>query len=587
MSKNDRDHAMDSFLKERLDTEVPPEVDARLRQHLAAFRERMESRESTRERRRRILFVPRWRVAVRYAIPAAVLLLAALMFWPRPGAKKGPLAFADVLEQLREFRPYACTQTWLYDGREPYSSRLMRDSLTRARVEHDDGRITVGDKSQEPIKTLVLMPEKKRAIERTYLGVGPAKDHDILRTVGGMRNGTAENLGMKRVEGRLAQGFHRPHEVNDYTIWVDPETGLPIRVELRQDRVGRTSITSDFEWDIELDESLFSTTAPEGYTVQEVVVKDGVIATEEHVVEGLRAIASLQDGNFPSATDFRELQHGFKRYVERIGLSASEEEIESLRTSVRRALEYIKFLKRVYKVRELRYVGDGVELGDAESPVIWWLFRASDTYRVVYGDLSVRDVPPEDLPDFSGDQYSDLLVQAPSDFLPYVCTYTVKDEGIPEETYRLMRWSLSRRREVMPDGTITVVDLSQSPIKTLELIPGEKRAVETSLIGRGPAQDPDMLQMARDAQGGPRENLGLRVVEGREAQGYRKVGPGDDITFWIDEETELPLRIEIVHAGTGRQIIMSEFEWDIELDESLFSTTAPEGYAVERIEEEE
>jgi len=586
MTRNDRDHAMDSFLKERLDTEVPPEVDAKLRRHLAAFRERMESRESSREPWWRSLFVPRWRVAVRYAIPAAVLLVAALMFWPRPGVKKGPLAFADVLEQLREFRPYACTFTYHYDGREPFSWRVMRDSLTRRREERDDGNILVFDMSQEPNKILALIPEKKTAIETTLIGQRPGKEPDILQTLRDMRNGTAENLGMQKVEGRLAQGFHKPHKFNDFTIWVDPDTGLPVYVEVRQDPVERTLIMSDFEWDIELDESLFSTTAPEGYTVHEKVVRADVHPMEEHLVEGLRTVAILQDGVFPSATDFRELQQGLDRYVERIGSSASEEEIESLRTSVRLAMKYIEqLLKRFYEVRELRYVGDGVELGDAESPVIWWLFRGLDTYRVVYGDLSVRDVPLEDVPDLSGDQHSDLL-RADGDFLPYVCTYTVKDEGTPERTKRLMRWSLSRRREVMPDGTVTVVDLSHSPVRMLELIPDERRAVERTLIDRGPEQDPDMLEMARDAQHSSGENLGLRVVEGREAQGYGMFGPGDDITFWIDEETELPLRIEIVHAGTGRQIIMSEFEWDVELKESLFSTTAPEGYAVERIEQE-
>jgi outer membrane lipoprotein-sorting protein len=584
MNKNERDHAMDSFLKERLDTEVPPEVDARLRQHLAAFRERMESRESSREPWRRILFVPRWPVAVRYAIPAAVLLVAALMFWPRPGVQNGPVAFSDVLEQIREFRPYACTFTYQYDGREPYSWRVMLDSLTRRREERDDGNILVFDKSQEPNKTLALIPEKKTAIETTLIGPEPGKEPDILQTLRDMRNGTAENLGMQKVEGRLAQGFHKPHKFNDFTIWVDPETGLPVYVEVRQDPVARTLIMSDFEWDIDLDESLFSTTAPEGYTVHEKVVRAGVHPMEEHLVEGLRTVAILQDGVFPSATDFRELQQGLDRYVERIGSSASEEEIESLRTSVRLAMKYIEqLLKRFYEVRELRYVGDGVELGDAESPVIWWLFRGLDTYRVVYGDLSVRDVPLEDVPDLSGDQSSDLL-QLNGGFFPYACTYTVKEKGKPDHTYRLMRWSLSRRREVHPKGTVTVVDLSQRPMIILELFPEKKRAIEITLVGGGPAKDPDMLKMANEAQYESGEDLGVQLVEGRKARGFRTLSPGNDIVFWIDEETELPLRIDNTHTGTGRKIIMSEFEWDVQFDESLFSTTAPEGYAVKRLE---
>jgi outer membrane lipoprotein-sorting protein len=451
---------MDSFLKERLETEVPPEVDARLRQHLAAFRERMESRESTWERWRRILLVPRWRVAVRYAIPAAVLLLAGLMFWPRPGAKNGPLAFADVLEQLREFRPYACTQTWEYDGKPPYNLRVMRDRLTRRREERDDGSIRVFDMSQEDMRLLTLFPQAKYASEITYMGRGPTNDPDLLRMLAEMRDGETDDLGVREIDGRMAQGFHGLRGRSDFTVWADPETGLPVRVKIRQDDLARTLVMSDFEWDAEMDESLFSTTAPEGYTVHRTT-KD----------------------------------------------------------------------------------------------------RVGTTTNVAY------------------DRASEHIRR-------YACTYTVENENGETHTYRLMRWDLSRRREVMPDGTVVVVDMSDKPIRVLELFPAEKRARLTVKPDRGPLEDPDILNMADVARVGGAEFLGDDIVEGRDARVYLQMLIGNEITYWIDLETELPLRVEIVHAGTGRQIIMSEFEWDIELDESLFSTTAPEGYAVERIEQE-
>ena len=48
-----------------------------------------------------------------------------------------------------------------------------------------------------------------------------------------------------------------------------------------------------------------------------------------------------------------------------------------------------------------RYLGKGVKLGDKDRIVCWYKLKdAKDpsTYRVVYGDLSVKDVAPEDLP---------------------------------------------------------------------------------------------------------------------------------------------------------------------------------------------
>jgi hypothetical protein len=48
------------------------------------------------------------------------------------------------------------------------------------------------------------------------------------------------------------------------------------------------------------------------------------------------------------------------------------------------------------------YAGDNVALGDAKTAIAWWRPRGSATYRVVYGDLEVLDVPAEELPALDG-----------------------------------------------------------------------------------------------------------------------------------------------------------------------------------------
>ena len=48
-----------------------------------------------------------------------------------------------------------------------------------------------------------------------------------------------------------------------------------------------------------------------------------------------------------------------------------------------------------------RYLGKGVKLGDKEAIVCWYKLKDAkdpNTYRVVYGDLSVKDVAAKDLP---------------------------------------------------------------------------------------------------------------------------------------------------------------------------------------------
>jgi hypothetical protein len=48
--------------------------------------------------------------------------------------------------------------------------------------------------------------------------------------------------------------------------------------------------------------------------------------------------------------------------------------------------------------RDWSYTGAGVKFGDADTAIFWYQPQGSDTYRVIYGDLSVKDIAPEDLP---------------------------------------------------------------------------------------------------------------------------------------------------------------------------------------------
>ena len=43
-------------------------------------------------------------------------------------------------------------------------------------------------------------------------------------------------------------------------------------------------------------------------------------------------------------------------------------------------------------------MGKGVNLGDQNRIVCWYKLKDSDTYRAVYGDLSVKDIGADELP---------------------------------------------------------------------------------------------------------------------------------------------------------------------------------------------
>jgi hypothetical protein len=45
-----------------------------------------------------------------------------------------------------------------------------------------------------------------------------------------------------------------------------------------------------------------------------------------------------------------------------------------------------------------RYAGQNVSVGDPAVPIFWYQFQGSATWRVIYADLHVTDVAPENLP---------------------------------------------------------------------------------------------------------------------------------------------------------------------------------------------
>ncbi len=49
-------------------------------------------------------------------------------------------------------------------------------------------------------------------------------------------------------------------------------------------------------------------------------------------------------------------------------------------------------------LKDQQYAGNGVKLGEADKAIFWYRPEGAETYRVIYGDLSVKDVAAENLP---------------------------------------------------------------------------------------------------------------------------------------------------------------------------------------------
>jgi hypothetical protein len=212
------------------------------------------------------------------------------------------------------------------------------------------------------------------------------------------RNGTEENLGRVKINGRVTICFKVSENNNEITIWADPVTGLPIRIErLAIDEKDKT-VLSNINFNIELDDELFKITVPDGYASVNMMTDQIEVPfklTENNLIQGLAVYAKylgkfptwFAGGGRPDPEAREKLIAETKQYYK-----PSDEESAI-------AMLGAEFIKDLPEDSDYHYVGEDVKLGDANAPVCWWKPIDSKTYRVVYGDLSIRDVKPENLPD--------------------------------------------------------------------------------------------------------------------------------------------------------------------------------------------
>jgi hypothetical protein len=217
----------------------------------------------------------------------------------------------------------------------------------------------------------------------------------VRQIISQLQDGQVEELGELVIDGQKAIGFVGRGQNEEVRIWADPETAHPIRIEAE---IGQEfSFTmKNFEFDTAVDESLVSMDVPDGYTLQETNLDLGN-AAEEDFVESLRIWAEIiGDGTFPEAIGTQSALKQMPLLVQKVtAMQVSEEKGTEIGMSFAKGMLFHQILE---SQGEWNYAGAGVKLGDANTAIFWYQPQESQTWRVIYGDLSVRDVAPEDLP---------------------------------------------------------------------------------------------------------------------------------------------------------------------------------------------
>jgi outer membrane lipoprotein-sorting protein len=346
---------------------------------------------------RTIMRSPVTKIAATVLVIVSVIVVAHFLDVPTESA-----AWADVV------RPILTARTVVFnvisaEGENVPITRIMNMGTQRIRSEvlSPDGKtvqvIVITD--LDTSRMLTLNPKQKIAalIDLKDLPEKPENVLEVLRNmVTEIQNDpdvSVEPLGEKEIDGQIAKGFRATGPDVEFTVWADPQSALPIRMEQKWRQIHYEF--TDFEFDVVLDESLFNMEIPEGYSTMPKAALSLTGSTEQDLIETLRAWAEeIRDGVFPKDFSSQAFMDDMPKVRKRIA-QARKEGTDEGPWKFARGWIFFRLLKHE---NDWNYVGKDVKLGDAESPVCWYRPDGSETYRVIYGDLSIKDVAPEDLP---------------------------------------------------------------------------------------------------------------------------------------------------------------------------------------------
>ena len=81
------------------------------------------------------------------------------------------------------------------------------------------------------------------------------------------------------------------------------------------------------------------------------------------------------------------------------GIEPTEESVLDLQNIIQEINRGGMFVMTLPADSNWHYAGKDVKFGQADKPIFWYKPEGSEIYRVIYGDLRVEDVAPENLPE--------------------------------------------------------------------------------------------------------------------------------------------------------------------------------------------
>ena len=254
-------------------------------------------------------------------------------------------------------------------------------------------------------KMVSLIPAQKRALVMNLKGAPKDKLANnyferLRQLLSGSRDAKDnqyQRLGEKEIDGKRTLGFRYDSPVASVTLWGDPKTGTPVRIENLWSGIPRTEVVmSHFEINIDLKESLFDATPPPDYKVQSIDA-DASEPREQDLLQAFKACSDMGAGEFPDTLDTAGITKLIIKYATSHGKDFSDETVQKLMKESIKIGRGFQFAMELPESADAHYAGKGVKRDAKDRPIFWYRPAGAKQYRVLYADLTFRDAekPPQ------------------------------------------------------------------------------------------------------------------------------------------------------------------------------------------------
>jgi len=343
----------------------------------------------------------------KFATAAVILIAATITLYIIAGPFGATTSvYAEVAERLQKAltMTYKITTTTPVEWMPDMEIEVAFKEPGLMRMTAPGGYVSVMDALQG--KGLSIIPATSQFIEIDLTNLPAGQEQGPLNAIQRFKSlpETAdEELGEREIDGRTVQGFRVTEEGMILSVWIDPKTRELVEMEMEfVNAPGMSSKMTDIRFNVELPDDLFSITPPAGYTRHEVQF-DASEPSEDDLIEFLRLWSSMTiDKTFLPTLNPAELPNVVMAMVKAGKFGPDRETTEKdqplINNITMTTTRAVMFIMKLPSESKWNYAGENVKYGDAETAIFWYKPAGSQTYRVIYGDLSVTDVAEQELP---------------------------------------------------------------------------------------------------------------------------------------------------------------------------------------------